>query len=232
MFMASGRVNGANILKRRTTVGFRRAVGQLIEEFRIMRRHRAGAAALRRHRLSGDTRVQLGSGYQPKPGWINIDLFNPNADFALDVREDLPLSDDTVAFVYTEHLFEHLEYPRDAKHLLTEIRRVLKSGGVVSIVVPHCGEALHAYVDGEIAFFEPAHPVSYLKTEKPTAMHMVNYWFRQDGHHLYAYDEETLAQTLRGTGFVDVHAREFNPDLDSQRRHGMHSLYMEGTKPR
>lgn len=195
-----------------------------------MRRHRAGLAAVRRHPLPAELRVQLGCGDQPKPGWINIDLFNPNADFALDLREDLPFRDESIAFVYSEHLFEHFEYPRDAKHLLSECWRVLKPGGVLSIVVPHFGEALHAYVARDTAFFAPDRLRSYLIEEAPTAMHHVNYWFRQDGLHRYAYDEETLAHEFRAAGFVDVHARAFDPTLDSEKRYLLHSLYMDGVK--
>jgi predicted SAM-dependent methyltransferase len=219
------------LLKRFATTGFRRAAGQLIEEFHIVRRHRSGLAAIRRQPLPPEPRVQLGSGDQPKAGWINIDLFNPNADFALDLREDLPFPDDSIAFVYSEHLFEHLEYPRDAKHLLCECRRILRPGGVLSLVIPHFGQALQAYATGDTAFFAPDRLRSYLLEQPPTAMHHVNYWFRQDGLHRYAYDEETLAQEFRAAGFVDVRSRNFDPTLDSEKRYLLHSLYMDGVKP-
>lgn len=219
------------LLRQQTTVGLRRAAGQLVEEFRIMRRHRSGIASARRRQLPANARVQLGCGGQPKPGWINVDLFNPAADVALDLREDLPFPDNSIALIYSEHLFEHLAYPTDAKHLLREAFRVLQPGGTLSLVVPHFGEALHAYVRGDTAFFAPDRLRSYLRRENPTAMHHVNYWFRQDGLHQYAYDEETLAQAFRDEGFVDVHARDFDPALDSAKRFELHSLYMDGVKP-
>ena len=61
-------------------------------------------------------------------------------------------------------------------------------------------------------------------------MHHVNYTFRADGQHKYAYDAETLGQVLRDTGFTDVARREFDQELDSAKRRG-HSLYMQGRKP-
>ena len=196
-----------------------------------MRRHRAGLAALRRTSIPSDARVQLGSGGQPKPGWVNVDLFNPDADVALDLRENLPFPDNSIAFIYSEHLFEHLAYPTDARHLLHESWRVLTPGGRLSLVVPHFGEALHAYVRGDTEFFAPDRLRSYLMHEHPTPMHHVNYWFRQDGLHQYAYDEETLGQVLRDAGFVDVRPRDFDPALDSEKRHALHSLYMDAAKP-
>jgi hypothetical protein len=102
---------------------------------------------------------------------------------------------------------------------------------VFSVVVPDFGALLHAYCRGDCSFFEPDRLRSYLLTETPTLMHHVNYWFRQDGLHRYAYDAETLGQVMSDVGFVDVRRREFDPDLDSEKRRLLHSLYMEGRKP-
>ena len=45
-------------------------------------------------------------------GWIRtVDLFGPGADLPLDLREPLPFSSNTITEIYTEHFFEHLDYP-------------------------------------------------------------------------------------------------------------------------
>ena len=220
------------MLKSLTTVGLRRSIRAVARELRLARRHRAGLRNARRFRSAKGLRLQLGSGGQPKAGWVNIDLLNPTADVALDLREDFPFEDGSVAFIYTEHLFEHLHYPVDAKHLLRECRRVLEPGGTLSIVVPNFGEALRAYVAGDETFFLGHDRVrSYLLEEQPTLMHHVNYWFRQDGLHRYAYDAETLTQVLRDTGFESVRERAYDHTLDSEHRYLLHSLYMESQKP-
>ena len=220
------------LFKKAGTRGLRRALHALVSELKLARRHRAGLSKAARLSLSQNLRLQLGSGSQPKAGWINVDLFADSADLSLDVREDLPFPQDSIAFVYTEHLFEHLEYPVDAKHLLAEIHRVLIPGATVSIVVPNFAEALQAYVSRDETFFTWADRVrSYLQKERPTLMHHVNYWFRQDGHHLYAYDAETFTQVLRDAGFTAVRERAFDPELDSEKRYLLHSLYMEAIKP-
>jgi predicted SAM-dependent methyltransferase len=217
-------------LKRHTTYGFRRAINALLEGGRVMRRHRQGLRRVRKLRIPPDARVQLGSGRHPKPGWINIDLYAiEGTDLALDLREDLPFPDNSIALIYTEHLFEHLDYPRDARHLLREALRVLKPGGTFSIVIPHFGDLLHAYARGDREFFTAVR--LHLHEGEPTLMHHVNYWFRQDGLHRYAYDEETLGQVMSEVGFELVRSREFDPRLDSEQRHRLHSLYMEGHKP-
>jgi predicted SAM-dependent methyltransferase len=187
----------------RTTRGFRRAVWTLFDEARIQRRHFAGrrrAVAL----TAPGARIQLGSGGNPKRGWINVDLFARGADVALDLREELPFPDNIAAFVYSEHLFEHLEYPSEAKRFACEVLRILQPGGIFSVVVPDAGRALNAYVDPNDSFFADRRIRSYLAQETPTRMHHVNYTFRGDGQHKYAYDAETLGQVLRDVGFVEV----------------------------
>ena len=214
----------------RTTRGFRRAARALLDEFTVQRRHLAGrkrAATI----VSPGARLQLGSGGNPKPGWINVDLFANGADVALDLREELPFPSNVASFVYSEHLFEHLEYPHDAKRFVSEVFRVLQPGGTFSIVVPDASKALSAYANPADPFFKENRRLrSYLAQENPTLMHHVNYTFRADGQHKYAYDAETLGQVLRDAGFTGVAQREFDPALDSAKRRG-HSLYMRGTKP-
>ena len=199
------------------------------EELRVMRRHQRGVRLARSYKLPPHPRLHLGSGRRPKPDWINVDLFALDSDLPLDLREDLPFPDNSIEFVYSEHFFEHLDYPTDARHLLREALRVLRPGGRVSLVIPDFGELLHAYVRKDHAFFGAVR--LHLRDGEPTLMHHVNYWFRQDGLHRYAYDEETLGKVMSEMGFTDVHARPFDAELDSETRHRLHSLYMEGTKP-
>jgi hypothetical protein len=63
-----------------------------------------------------------------------------------------------------------------------------------------------------------------------TAMHRVNYLFRQGRQHKYAYDEETLSGILRRVGFVGVIRRGFDPALDAP-NHVIGSLFMRACKP-
>ncbi len=218
-------------VRRHTTRGVRAALRNLIVELRLQERHRRGRRRARRLAHARELRIQLGSGRSPRPGWINVDLFAPDADLPIDLREELPFATGSAAVVYAEHVLEHFEYPGEVQRLLREIHRVLKPSGVFSLVVPDAGRALRAYAEADEAFFRGRRRRSYLATERPTRMHHVNYLFRQDGQHKYAYDEETLAQVLEAAGFVDVRRREFDPALDSERRHSVYSLYMQASTP-
>lgn len=61
-----------------------------------------------------------------------------------DLRKGIPFSDGVFDAVYHSHLLEHLD--RDsAPSFLTECRRVLKSGGIIRIVVPDLRFLINRY---------------------------------------------------------------------------------------
>lgn len=218
------------VVRRYLTRGLRAAFAHIAREASIYRRHRRGLRAARLYASQRHLRIQLGSGGQRKTGWVNVDLF-ADADVQLDLREPLPFGDDTASEVYAEHVLEHFVYPGEVQHLLREIARVLEPGGVFRLVVPDAGRALTAYGTGEADFFAARTVRSYLSEERATPMHIINYIFRQDGQHKYAYDEETLAQVLNANGFAEARRRAFDPSIDSERRYRANSLYMEAIKP-
>jgi predicted SAM-dependent methyltransferase len=215
------------------SAGVRSALKQLSSELRIQGDHRVSVEnAVHFH--GAHLKLHLGSGSQNKSGWVNIDL-RPAADLRLDVRERLPFDDETVAIIYSEHFFEHLEYPVAATRLLQESFRLLEPGGKFSVGVPDAEELLMQYAKGELPTLmqvwskdENMQWVSPLIWETP--MHFVNFFFRQDDEHKYAYDFETLASVLAKAGFVGITRREFLPGLDSEhRRDG--TLYVDAYKP-
>jgi hypothetical protein len=120
-------------------------------------------------------------------------------------------------------------------HLLAECRRVLAHGGAFHVGVPDAGEVLEQYARRELPALlrEWARDPAYSWFPPfvwRTPMHLINFFFRQNGEHLYAYDEETLAAVLTDAGFVSIRRREFDLALDSpDRRDG--TLYMEAKNP-
>ena len=55
-----------------------------------------------------------------------------------DVTEGMPFEDSTVSYIVAHHFLEHLTYPEGLLFLL-ECERVLKPGGVLSLVCPDFG---------------------------------------------------------------------------------------------
>lgn len=222
----------------------RAALGQVADEWRNQRVHRASArraAALTAH---GPIRLNLGCGDKRKPGWVNVDLHAPDADLRLDLREPLPFPDGSVEYIYCEHFFEHLDFPNvedamatvletperpsEALSFLRECLRVLIPGGVLDVVVPDAERKIGMYVRRHEEPF-PAGPDWWGPAWCDTPMHCINYLFRQGREHKYAYDEETLARVFRSVGFVDVRRRPSDPSLDAP-SHAIGSLCMVGRK--
>lgn len=229
-------------IKSRLSRGLRHAARNLLDEWQIQRIHRTSLRKAR-HLTARPLRLNLASGFHPKPGWINIDLTHPTADLRLDLRERLPFPTGSVSAIYCEHFLEHLEFasigdstawqleppndPSEALDFLRECWRVLQPNGICDLVVP----------DGESIILEYAHrctrPFPAYEWWGPkwcvTPMQCVNYVFRQGREHKYAYDFETLERALSLVGFTQVRRREFDPSIDSQ-DHRIGSLYVTATK--
>jgi predicted SAM-dependent methyltransferase len=164
-----------------------------------------------------------------KKGWLNIDLFSNESDLKLDLREPWPFRDCTAAIVYSEHVFEHFEYPFETGKLLSEAWRVLAPGGKFSLGVPDCEYAAQSYVARDEEFHRRERE-NGLPPEVTTPMDHLNYTFRQRREHKYSYDLETLTKVLTTANFVSVCKRPFDPTLDSPHRE-WGTLYMDATKP-
>jgi predicted SAM-dependent methyltransferase len=208
--------------------GVRNALRELVRECEIAFVHGRSVRRHRREHIAIPFQLNLGCGSRPKAGWLNVDLA-PDADLQLDIRRELPFRKASVSRVYSEHFFEHLEYPDEVQGLLAEIRRVLCPGGLLRLVVPDTQEILFAYVNRDEEWFritkERWHP-----SWCDTPLHSVNYHFRQHSQHKYAYDFETLSRVLEQSGFESVEERKFDPEIDSvERERG--SLYVEAACP-
>lgn len=209
--------------------GLRRALRSLVAELGVLARHRLTLVGTRISAPDAEQmrRVNLGCGAKRKPGWLNVDLHRA-ADLRLDLRERLPLPDGCADRIYTEHFLEHLEYPGDARRFLAECRRILRPGGTISVGVPDSEWPLREYVSGG-EYYRVARQLWHPSVCR-TRLDHINWHFRENGAHLWAYDAESLAATLEETGFVDVERRAFDPALDSPDRQPG-TLYMDARRP-
>jgi predicted SAM-dependent methyltransferase len=179
----------------------------------------------------GDLCVNLGCGYRPMKGWVNVDRARgPEVQVVWNLTEALPFPDSVCAAVFSEHFIEHIS-KEEAARFLGECYRVLKPRGVLRISTPDAELFLRSYA-GDQKFL--AHPSFSQEIETP--IDRVNYMMREYGQHLWSYDEELLTLMLRGAGFkqvirqnfgVSVHARMDNIDFEDRK---FESLYLEAIK--
>jgi predicted SAM-dependent methyltransferase len=98
-------------------------------------------------------RLNWGSGTEPPENWINCDIKEaPGIDISCDIREGLPLGDGSIDYAVSIHALPELPYP-DVEPALTELRRVLKPGGVLRLALPDLEKALQAYREGNAEYF-------------------------------------------------------------------------------
>lgn len=184
-------------------------------------------------RKSGPLYLNLGSGPRGLNAaeWINIDGFKDrNVQFLCDFSRPLPFEDETFDGIFCEHVLEHFSYD-NGRNLLTECRRILKTGGVIRIVVPNGYTILEAY------FKEPQKMVEYKQVDSKIPMEAVNTWFYQRYEHQCIYDIQYLTYLLGKCGFSRIEHSSFNKSsvganqivLDDP-KYSWESLYAEAVK--
>ena len=189
--------------------------------------------AMRHAKEKNGLKVNLACGNFANEGWIGIDSsFQSRADWYLDMRNGLPLPDQSCSNLFCEHFLEHLSYPEEVKRFLAECYRVLKMDGILRIIVPDAEKFVRAYAGGDTSFLLRASPNS------DSPMEALNSIFYGDplGEHRYAYDFNTLKQLLESAGFRNVEVSEpgkgsIASALDRQDiPRVMESFYVEATR--
>lgn len=156
---------------------------------------------------TSDPKLQIGAGPTRIDGWLNTDLIT--GDLYLDLERRLPFPHRSFAYVFGEHVIEHLPDTK-CDRLLAEIHRVLRPGGVVRLTTPDLRKI--------IAIYEDRNPVvgreeyaRFLDRETGKAhtqpAQLLNDYLRLWGHR-YVYDEDDLTARLEAAGFVGVRRHE------------------------
>lgn len=168
------------------------------------------------YRGKSDLLVNIAAGSSGKQGWVNLDGFlQAGVNCLYDARKRLPFPDNSVKGIFSEHFFEHIDYTEEAPHFLAECYRVLQEGGVLRIIVPDAEKYLKAYAQGGWQEFMMLRPLDdqlrdyYFGFKYNTRMELINYVFRQDQEHKFAYDFETIEVLLRRNGLQDVRKQDF-----------------------
>jgi len=171
--------------------------------------------------------LEIGAGDKKgENGWLTLDI-TKKCDIKWNLRKGIPFPNESIHKIYSSHIFEHFSF-KEGQKLLDECLRVLVPGGVFSICVPNAKIYMEAYVKGECLekskFF--IHKPAYNDTSR---IDYVNYMAYMDGEHKYMFDEENLVAILQKKGFMNVHLRNYDPNLDRQER-DFESIYAEARK--
>ena len=183
-------------------------------QVRALRRRVVDGRAISRYVQAHSVRkLQLGTGPNPLPGWLNTDLLpdtypeHRNQIVFLDATKPFPLYATTFDYVFSEHQIEHVTEP-DARSMLKECFRILRPGGRVRIATPDLKAILALYED---PLDERArHYIDWVVTRfLPNVRsgnkrcYVINQMFMAYKHR-FIYDHETLAALLTDAGFVEL----------------------------
>ena len=141
---------------------------------------RTRRALARWRRAEGPLLVNVGCGpHGRRNGWANFDACpcGPHV-VAWDLRAPLPLPAGCAEGVFCEHVLEHFK-PEDAQAVLRDLRRVLRPGGVLRLIVPDARPYLLAYAREDRQAMAKLRPLS----NGQTLLDVVNDVFRQSDQH-------------------------------------------------
>jgi predicted SAM-dependent methyltransferase len=201
-----------------------RNVSRLIRGRRLFMRRRTRGLVL-----------DVGCGPNARSSNLNLDFhWRPGVDICCDITRALPLEDDYVSGVFTEHCLEHIGFTAGLE-VLREFHRVMQPGSYVRIIVPD----FEIYLDEYLRFRNTgAASMPYAADDAIAGIYSpmlsMNRIFRGHGHQ-FIYDFATLSAMLRHAGFVDIAKRRLGEShdqrllLDSPER-AVESLYVEARK--
>ena len=129
--------------------------------------------------------------------------------------------------IYSQHFFEHFYYPSPMMDVLLECKRCLKKGAIFSISVPDATIFTNAYLNREeeqtvrnMGVYGPGFHYN-------SSIDYINYIAYMGGIHKYMFDTENLPKILEKAGFVNIHERPFDKNLDWRGQ----SIYMQCSTP-
>jgi predicted SAM-dependent methyltransferase len=136
-------------------------------------------------------------------GWVNIDI-QDLTQFAslhnyvfrrLDITKGFPYDDSCVDFVYACHVLEHLSF-RQGEKLFKDLRRIMKTGSVLRLIVPDAKGLMLEYLNGSLGKFDSINEACAAAKSQAEKLHSLLAF-----GHSSLYDAETVVKILVETGF-------------------------------
>jgi predicted SAM-dependent methyltransferase len=208
-------------------------------------------------------KLHLGCGSTVVAGWVNLDkspgvLLSPRARQLLwrarilsadqanavfppgitraDVREGLRYGAETVSFIYSSHMIEHMNRSQ-ALELLRECHRVLEPGGTIRLATPDLAVLIAEYNRGEAPY--GATPADSLVEQLGTFRDLPGSTVQRLGRrlltapHQWLYDGPSLCVLFQNAGFANPSVREYLesalPDI-AELEIRPDSLFVEATR--
>lgn len=154
---------------------------------------------------SRSLKLNLGSGMQKLPGFVNVDLAFGKSAYPLD------FPDNSAEVIRASHILEH--FPgNDAPKVLADWVRALKPGGLLKVAVPNFKWIAE----------------SYLKGERGIGGYVVGGQCDENDYHKAIFDEITLYKLLQEAGLEQIEG--WQSEINDCASYPV-SLNLQGRKP-
>jgi SAM-dependent methyltransferase len=155
-------------------------------------------------------KLHIGCGKHILSGWLNTDSYlqDPSLPIYLfDASQKFPFEDGTFAYVFSEHMIEHISYPAGL-HMLRECLRVLKPRGVLRLSTPDLDFLLDLRRPDKSPlqreYIRWSSETNTPHVPDPTNETFVINNYVRDWGHTFIYDEKTLRQSMQLAGFSQL----------------------------
>lgn len=191
-------------------------------------RYKKGLKKFEKLSKAKNIKLDLGSGISSRPGHVGVDR-SDKAELSWDLSWGLPLPNDSVEEIRSDHFFEHLELDLAFK-VFMECHRVLVPGGILDFTIPHLNPYLDAYSENNVDFLaDKIHDIPKKHKELyQTAWDYISWLLLRNGQHRAIYDKESIIHKIRTAGFKSVDVREFDSNRDINFRFS--SIYIKAIK--
>lgn len=140
-------------------------------------------------------RLNLGSRTRKMAGYKNMDIdAHPGVDFVGDVADLSRFESGSVSSIFASNILEHFPHTKTAE-VLTEWKRVLKSGGILYLSVPDFARAVEIYRQRGLEDWVQ----NFLMGDQPYAT----------AFHYALFDEKRLRKIVLEAGFRECSCVEF-----------------------
>ena len=82
------------------------------------------------------TKLDIGCRTAKKQGFTGLDIKDYDQEIVWNVKEGIPLADNSIEEIYCSHFIEHLE-DKDLLDFFIELYRICKHGAIIQFIMPH-----------------------------------------------------------------------------------------------
>jgi predicted SAM-dependent methyltransferase len=167
-------------------------------------------------------KLHIGAGGNCLNGWFNIDLEPLEERICfMDASAPFPMPDGSFDYIFSEHLFEHLNLNGQIS-MLKESYRILKNNGKIRIATPDLDFLMGVYKNksAEIQQYFNWAAECYLNEHLPylgdsvkTDVFIINNYFHNWGHQ-FLHNKSSLKQLLQKAGFKNITEVKVNESED------------------